>query len=189
MTQFVFHTPETAREPAAASLAAIKQRLGFVPNLYAGLAEAPAALQGYLTLAEIYGKTSLSAPEQQVVLLAISAENGCDFCVAAHSMLAQKVARLDEANLSALRQGAALPDARLNALANFARAVVRERGDVQGPALEAFLAAGFSQAQVLEVILGASLKTLSNYGNHVLGTALNPELGAYAWTKDRPAAA
>lgn len=188
MTPFVFHTPETAPAPAAASLAAIKSKLGFLPNLYAGLAEAPQALQGYLTLAEIYGKTSLTAPEQQVVLLAISIENGCEFCVGAHSMLAKNVAKLDDANLNALRRGERLPDARLNALATFARAVVRERGEVQGPALEAFLAAGFSQAQVLEVILGASLKTLSNYSNHVLGTPLNPELQAYAWNKDRQAA-
>lgn len=189
MTQFVFHTPESAPEAAAASLTAIKQKLGFVPSFYAGLAEAPAALQGYLALAEIYGKTSLDAKAQQTVLLAVSVENGCEFCVAAHSMMAQKVAKLDEANLAALRRGERLPDERLNALATFARAVVRERGGVQGPALEAFLAAGFSQAQVLEVILGVSLKSLSNYGNHVLGTPLNPELQAYAWSKDRQAAA
>ncbi|PIQ36538.1 MAG: carboxymuconolactone decarboxylase [Lysobacterales bacterium CG17_big_fil_post_rev_8_21_14_2_50_64_11] len=188
MAKFTLHTPESAPEAARETLAKVQENYGFLPNLLAGLAEAPTALHSYLALSEQFGKTALSAPEQQVVLLATSVINECQFCVAAHSYLARNVAKLDEASIKALRDGNALPDARLNALARFTRAVVSERGWVNGPALDAFLAAGFSKAQVLEVVLGVTTKTLSNYANHVLETPTNQQFAADAWQPKRKTA-
>jgi uncharacterized peroxidase-related enzyme len=181
MSKFTLHTAESAPEAARETLANVHKNYGFVPNLLAGLAEAPTALHSYLALSEQFGKASLSAPEQQVVLLATSVINECRFCVAAHSYLARNIAKLDEVSITALRDGGELPDARLNALARFTRAVVNERGWVNGPALDAFFAAGFSKAQVLEVVLGVTTKTLSNYANHLLETPVNKQFAADEW--------
>lgn len=181
MSKFTLHTPESAPEAARETLAKVQKNYGFMPNLLAGLAEAPAALHSYLALSEQFGKTSLTAPEQQVVLLATSVANQCRFCVAAHSTIARNVAKLDEASIQALRNDSALPDARLDALATFTRAVVQERGWVDGPVVDAFLAAGFSRAQVLEVVLGVTVKTLSNYANHVLETPVNAQFAGDDW--------
>jgi len=181
MSQFTIHTPETAPEAARDTLTKVAKHYGFLPNLLGGLAEAPVALHGYIGLSEQFGKSSLNAQEQQVVLLATSVINACGFCVAAHSFVARNMAKLDDANLQALRSGGKLPDARLNALAQFTRAVVNERGWVNGAALDAFLAAGFSKAQVLEVVTGVALKTLSNYANHVLETPVNEQFKSETW--------
>lgn len=181
MSKFSFHSPESAPEDSRGILATLNKQYGFVPNLMSGLAEAPAALHGYMGLSEQYGKCSLSAQEQQVVLLATSVINECGFCVAAHSFVARNMAKLDDASLQALRSGEELPNPRLNALAQFTRAVVNERGWVNGKALDAFLVAGYSKAQVLEVITGVALKTLSNYANHVLETPVNDQFKAETW--------
>ncbi|MBI3285621.1 MAG: carboxymuconolactone decarboxylase family protein [Burkholderiales bacterium] len=184
MNQYVFHTPETAPESARPILAAAQQKLGFVPALYAGLANAPAALEAYIALSGYFDNTSLSPIERQVVLLATSVENGCEFCVAAHSLIAKKMAGVPEQVVDALRAGKLPADARLAALTAFTRAVVQERGWVaEHTAFKQFLEAGYSRAQALEVILGVTQKTLSNYANHLLQTSLDPAFESERWSR------
>ena len=182
MSTFSLHTEDTAPEAARPLLEQARQTYGIQPNLFRGMAEAPAALAAYFDLGKRMGESSLSAQEQQVVFLSVSFENDCAFCMAAHTGGGKK-AGLSADALEALRDGTELPDARLNALASFARTVVRERGFVSDQAVQAFLDAGYTKANVLEVILGVSMKTLSNYANHVLETPLNDELAPLAWTK------
>ena len=170
------HAPERARP----LLDGAKQKMGMVPNLYRVFAHAPAALEAYLNLAKVYDTTSFSPVERQVVLLAVSYENSCDYCMAAHSMIAT-LAKTSPAVIEALREGAEVPEAKLDALAEFARAAVRKRGFVDPSELEAFYAAGYGEAQVLEVILGIALKTMSNYTNHVAETPLDPAFSKFAW--------
>lgn len=86
-----------------------------------------------------------------------------------------------------IRPGRRPPDARLESLATFTRLVVRERGWVAGEVTERFLAAGYTRQQALEVVLGVTMKTLSNYANHLTGTTVNPELASEAWTAARAA--
>ncbi|AIG05026.1 alkylhydroperoxidase [Pseudomonas fluorescens] len=183
MSHFPQHTPESAPEAARDKLQAGKKRFGFVPNLYAHLAEAPPALDAYFDLSNQFDKTSFSLIERQVVMLAASAENGCEFCVAAHSMMARKMAKAPDAVVDALRARGTLPDPKLQALAAFTRTMVQERGWVVGAPLEAFLAAGYTPRQALEVVLGVTMKTLSNYANHLTGTTTNPEFASEAWTR------
>lgn len=154
---------------------------GFVPNLMGVLAHSPPALEAYATLDELLGRTSFSLEEQQVILLATSFENGCDYCMAAHSA-GGTMAGLDSDVVEALRNGETLPDDRLHALARFVRAVVRERGWVDDE-VDAFLEAGFERAHVLEVLLGVAMKTLSNYTNHIAGTPLDDEMSTFAWER------
>lgn len=180
MSEFKLHSIDSAPEAAQDKLRGAEQAMGFLPNLFAKMAEAPQVLEAYQTLSGLFQKTSLSPVEQQVVLLTVSVENECHFCVAAHSGGAKK-AGIDEADLQALREQKPLQDERLNALHAFTLDVVRNRGWVGDDAVDRFLKAGFSEQQVLEVVLGVSMKTLSNYTNHIAGTPLNEELKPLAW--------
>lgn len=180
MSEFRLHDIETAPEESRDKLRGAEQAMGFLPNLFAKMAEAPQVLEAYQTLSGLFQKTSLSAVEQQVVLLTASVENECHFCVAAHSGGAKK-AGIDDADLQALREQRPLQDKRLDALHAFALDVVRKRGWVGDDAVDRFLEAGFTRQQVLEVVLGVTMKTLSNYTNHIAGTPLNEELKPLAW--------
>lgn len=181
MSLFPFHDADSAPDESRLLLAAAATKLGFVPSLYAGLAESPAALAGYLELSDRFAASSLDATEQQVVALAVSARHACRFCMAAHSTIARRMVGVDDAIVDALRTGSPLPDVRLQALRQFAEAVVERRGDVRGAPLDAFLAAGYAPRQVLDVILGVALKTLSNYSNHVMQTPVDAAFSAERW--------
>ena len=184
MSHYPFHTPDSAPEAARQTLAESARKLGFVPNLYAGLANAPAALEGYLAVSACFDKCSLTPAERQVVLLVTSVANGCEFCVAAHSMIAKAMVGVPADVVAALREQREPDEARLAALAAFTRAVVEERGWVADhPAFIRFLSAGYTPAQALEVVLGVTQKTLSNYANHLLGTPLNPAFEPERWTR------
>lgn len=180
MNTFVVHSHETSPEGSRPLIAAAKAKFGFVPNLIGMLAESPAAAGGYLGIGDQFDQSSFSPVERQVVLLAVSFENSCDYCMAAHSVVAG-MSHVPAAAIEALRTGAALPDARLDALATFTRAVVRERGRVPDAAVATFLAAGFTRAQVLEVVLGVAMKTLSNYANHIARTPLDDAFAPALW--------
>lgn len=181
MTTFSLHTPDSAPAAAKDILKDSLKRLGFVPNLYAGMAESPAALKGYLGLSAVFGETQLTEIERNVVWLAVSVANRCDFCVAVHSFIAKMMAKADPALVSALREQRALSDTKLEALASFTRAVVHQRGWMEESQIEAFLRAGYTKANVLDVILGVSMKTLSNYANHVMQTPLNDAFAGERW--------
>ena len=187
MANFSFHDPSSAPAESRPLLEGAIRQLGFLPALFAGLAESPAALKAYMDTSQSFAGSSLSAVEQQVVLLAVSAANGCEFCVAAHSFIARNMVKVPSPVVDGLRAGGQLPDPRLQALAKFTRRVVAERGWVADAAVDEFLAAGFNRAQALDVVLGVSLKTLSNYANHLMKTPTNAELASEAWRK--PAAA
>lgn len=154
---------------------------GFLPNLVASLANAPTALETYLTVAEINGRSGLTLAERETVQITAAAIHGCGFCVAGHTAVALKKAQLDAPLVEAIRAQRTLGDPRLNAVAVFTRAVIATRGAVTDEALSAFHAAGFSDANALEVVLGVSLATLCNFANNLAQNPLNPELAAYHW--------
>lgn len=188
MSQFDVHTLDSAPTAGQEPIQTAESKFGFVPNLIGVMAEAPALAEGYLTLSGIFGKSSLSAQEQQVVLLATSYINECTYCVAAHTTVGQGAGLSKEA-LDALRTGGELPDARQNALATFTRALVKSQGWADDAAVQAFLDAGFTKQNVLEVVLGVGVKTLSNYTNHLAGTPLDKAFEANSWSKDEAQAA
>ena len=180
MSIFSIHTPETAPQASRAILDGAKRKFGFVPNLLAALAEAPAALEAAVSLMDALARSSFTPTEREVVLIAVSAKNGCDYCVAAHSTIAgaQKV---PAEVIAALREGRPIADPRLEALRRFSETVVEARGWVSEADVQAFLAAGFDRQQVLEVVLGIAFKTLLNYTDHLVGTPLDEAFAAQAW--------
>lgn len=186
MSNFTVHTTDTAPAAAKALLDKSAKEWGFIPMLHGILAESAPTLEAYQTLFALGQRTSFTPAEQQVVYLAVSALHGCEYCVSGHTYLG-RMSKLDETAILALRNGTAIPDVRLQALRAFAEAVVRERGFVGDAGLAAFLAAGFTKAQVLEVVLIVSCKTISNYVNHIAHTPKESFMSdpALAWTAPR----
>lgn len=180
MSEFRVHSQETAPEKSKSLLQAVEDKFGFVPNLSGILAESPPTLEAYLSLTELFEQSSFTAQEQQVVILAISEYNKCDYCVAAHSMIAEQVGVSGDA-LAAIRGGEEIDDERLEALRNFTRTVVEQRGWVGEDVVEDFVESGFERRQVLEVILAVALKTIANYSNHIAGTPLDEAFASHEW--------
>jgi uncharacterized peroxidase-related enzyme len=181
MTTFTIHTKDSAPSASRPVLERIAKAFGFVPNLYAVFAESPAALQGALAISEAFSKTSLSPAEQQLVALAVSEANDCEFCMAAHSTLAKQAAKVDPALVAAARNRKPLANAKLDALVMFTRKLVERRGFVADADVAAFLGAGYTKAQIIEVLLGVGMKTFNNYMDHVAHTPLNDQFKAEAW--------
>ena len=183
--QYPLHNPDSAPETSKPLLAQVEKAFGFVPNLTATLAESPAALAGYLQFSGIIqDHSALSPQEQQIVMLAVSEANGCDYCMAAHSLIAG-MAQVPEETVATLRACGDLTDRRQAALAKIARALIEHRGRVPDADQEDFLAAGFTKRQLLDVVAIVSLKTLSNYANHLANTPLDPAFEAHRWTKSQ----
>lgn len=174
MSLFVQHTTATASSQAANTLSSVKDRYGFIPNLAAFLAESPVVLESLLNLASAFDKTTLTAQEQQLVLLTISTLNGCDYCKLFHSGMGH-IAGVDADTLKTVIDLKPLSNSKLNALCEFTRKVTEERGWVKETDVQAFLAAGYTKANVFEIVMGCALKTLTNYSNHLTGTTPNPE--------------
>ncbi len=154
MTTLPLRTIEDAPDAAKALLAAAEKRNGFLPNLLRILANAPVALEAYLTVSGINARASLSLAEREAVQITAAATHGCGFCVAGHTAIAAKQADLDPATVQALRDLAPLPNSRLEAVARFTKAVIATRGRVDPGDLQAFEAAGFDDQAALEVVLG-----------------------------------
>ena len=177
---FDLHTKETSPRDAVALLEASESAYGWIPNLHAVMAESPALLQAYQQLTKLFGETSLSPIEQQVVLLEISRANACTYCVAAHSVVAS-MANVSDDVVTAIRDDDPIGDAKLEALRRMTRTLVEKRGLPDDADLQAFADAGYGSGQLFEVILGIGLKTLSNYVNHVADTPLDDAFAAAAW--------
>ena len=180
MSRLTIHNLDSAPTETQPRLQTVLNNNGFLPNLIGVLANAPAALEVYQEVGAINARTSLSAGEREVVQITAATANGCGFCVAGHTALTRKKRLLPDAIVDALRQTEALSDARLHRLAQFTLAVMEHKGNVPDEELQAFLAAGYSPQQSLEVVVGVSLATLCNYANNLARTPINPELLAYA---------
>lgn len=176
-------TLENAPPAARALLEKARERLGFVPNMYEVMANSPGVLDTYLEgYAAFRNDSGFTPPEQEVVFLVISEENRCEYCVSAHSMLAEKKSKLDAAVTEAIRNGEPISDARLAELARFTRTMVTTRGLPLRADVEAFLAAGYEERHILEVVLAIAVKTLSNYSNHLFHTPLDELFEGHRWT-------
>lgn len=180
MSILSIHTTETAPEASRTLLEGAKKRFGFIPNLLGALSESPAALEGYMSLSTLFSATSFTATERQIVLIAASVKNGCTYCVAAHSTLAAKD-KVPEDVITALRDGTPIADSRLETLRHFTESLVENQGWVDDTATQAFIAAGFTRQQVVEILLGITQKTLSNYINHLADTPLDDAFAPREW--------
>ncbi|MGV8899302.1 MAG: carboxymuconolactone decarboxylase family protein [Burkholderiaceae bacterium] len=154
--------------------------LGFIPNMYANMANAPGMLSTYLHGYDLFRKESgFTSAEQEVVFLVVSQYNGCNYCTAAHSMLADKMSGVPKDVLQAIRANLPIPDAKLAALAAMAVEMVAKHGQPDHAIVQAFLDAGYQERDLLYIVLAAAVKTLSNYSNQAFGTTVDEKFAAY----------
>lgn len=173
---------ETATGKAKALLQQAKQQLGFVPNMYGAMANEPALYEAYATTyAAFRAETGFTPVEQEVIFLAISRENGCEYCVAAHSFVADKMSKVPADVTDAIRDGRPVADAKLAALASFTARMVASRGRPSDADVSAFLAAGYSERNILGIILAIGTKTYSNYTNHLFHTPVDSVFAPRLW--------
>ena len=173
MSRLQHVAPDAAPAAAQALFAQIKQAVGKLPNAYATIGTlSPDSLGLLLSGDAVLGKGSLSKTDIEAIRLAVSADNGCDYCVAAHSMVGKMVGlKADE--LSQLRAGEATGNAQRDALVRFTRLVNDSRGTVPAEAVQQVLAAGYSETQVIEILLAISLITFTNLVNRVNDTTVD----------------
>lgn len=169
MSRLPIPSVETAPAASQPLLAAVKQQIGMVPNLMKVLAYSPAGLGAYLSFSAAVAGGSLSAADRERVALTIAEANGCEYCLSAHTYLGKNVAKLSNEELDAARDGRS-NDAKVQALLQFTQAVVADRGRVSDTALNAFLAAGYDHAAVVDVVANVAVNVFTNYLNNVART-------------------
>ncbi len=182
MTEFTLHTEDSAPKESKALLAEQKQAYGMIAGLSAVMAEAPGLLEAYKVVGDLFKNSSFDADELTVVWQAVNVEHSCHYCVPAHTWISQNMDVSDEIT-DALRNEPPLPNAHLEALRTFTLSVVRNRGNVDDKEVQAFLDAGFTKRQILEVILGVAQKVMSNYTNHFANTPVDAPFTAFNWKK------
>jgi len=182
MSKFTFHTVETAPEKSRVMLEGAVKQMGSIPGLYAVMSESPETLKAYQQLHQLFMATSFDAEELTVVWQTINVEHECKFCVPAHTAIAHSM-NVNPELTKALRNKQPMPTTKLQALHDFTLAMVRERGNVTEQQMDAFFAAGYTQKQVIEIILGLSQKVISNYVNHVAKTPVDPLFEQFVWSK------
>lgn len=165
-------TVESAPAAAQPLLSGVKAKLGSVPNLFRLLAVSPAALEGYLGLSGALGKGSLDVRTRERIALAVAEFNGCGYCTSAHAFIGKNLAGLSDAEIAANRNGSSTDD-RAAAAVRFAIKVVETRGQVTDADVAAIRVAGYSDAEVIEVVLHVALNTLTNYVNEVAETTVD----------------
>jgi uncharacterized peroxidase-related enzyme len=177
-------TLENATGPAKSLLENVQKQTGLIPNMYANMANSPGLLETYLDGYKRFREDSgFTPPEQETVFLSISLENGCTYCMAAHSMIAEKVSKTPQAAIEAIRADQPIPDPKLQALSAFTRVMVSSRGLPAPEDINAFKAAGYTERHVLEIILAIAVKTLSNYSNHLFDTEVDERFAGYKWSR------
>jgi len=163
---------DAAPEAARASLQAVGKSLGVVPNLFRLVALSPAALKGYLGIGSALSGAALDAKTQERIALAVAEINRCQYCLSAHTDLARNVAGLDDAEITANRNGAS-NDLRADAAVRFAASLVMSRGHVSDRDLSELRAAGYAEAEIIEIVLAVALNTFTNYVNEVAQTDID----------------
>ena len=162
---------ETTHDGVRRSFDAIERQLGVVPNMMRTMAQSPRVLEGYLGLSGALSRGLLPPKLQEQIALAVAEANSCDYCLSAHSALGRR-AGLSDDQLAASRQGRAA-DAKGKAALQFALAVLGRRGGVSDEELARVRAAGFSDAEIAELIAHVALNVFTNYFNRAADTEID----------------
>ncbi len=160
-----------------------KKENKIIPNMYKAMVNSPALLDTYwFSYKKFRTGGGFTPAEQEVVFLTISAENGCVYCMGAHSFLADTVSKVPLEVTEAIRNNSEIPHLKLKALSEFASLMVNKRGFPDNEDVQSFLSAGYTEKHILSIILAISTKTISNYTNHIFQTELDTVFKSREWS-------
>ncbi|MGK5679624.1 carboxymuconolactone decarboxylase family protein [Actinoplanes sp. URMC 104] len=164
---FAQHTLESAPDGSRPLIESTVRHLGHLPDAVARLAESPEMLGGFLQASDLFERSTLDPVAREVVVMLIAARNGCRVCRAMHTGRLRQLGA-DAGMIADLRTGKAPADERLAALWHFTMRVLETSGEVPDDELEAFLAAGYTRRNALEVVLGIGTYTMSTLANRLV---------------------
>ena len=165
-------------------LSRTQMQMGRIPPMYSGMANNPALLDSYIYSFQSFREhAGFTALEQEVIFLSISVENGCEYCVAAHSFMADKIGHIRHDIIHAIRNSTEISDPKIRVLSLFARAITAKRGYPSSEDLDNFYEAGYTSRDVLGVVAAVGIITFSNYYNHIFHTPLDKKYSEWAWKK------
>ncbi|NCS93713.1 MAG: alkylhydroperoxidase [Flavobacteriales bacterium CG_4_9_14_3_um_filter_40_17] len=174
---------DAENEQAKELLTAAKKEMGMIPTMYGNMANFPDLLSTYRHgYAALRKNSTFTSAELEVVFLSISFVNQCEYCMAAHSFLADVSSKVPKDVTDALRAGFPIADKKLSALSDFTKTMVTKKGNPAPEDVEGFLAAGYNETQILEIILAISVKIISNYSNHIFHTVPDAAFQSRVWT-------
>lgn len=171
MSRIPTPTFEQAPEASIPILDAVHSKLGVVPNLFRLIANSPDALTGFIDFQSALSKT-LDVKTRERIALAVAEVNQCDYCLSAHSYLALNLAKLSPEEVTLNRKGTSA-DHKAQAAVSFAAAVAAERGHLNEEALQQVREAGYSDAQIVEIVALVAENTFTNYLNEVAKTDID----------------
>ena len=171
MPRFTIPTRDQAPSASKPILDAVNQQLGVIPNLFRLVSQSPEALAGMTGLSGALVK-SLDVKTRERIAIATAQVNGCDYCLSAHSYLGLNLAKISPEEIALNRKGAS-SDAKADAVVRFAAKVAQGRGNVADEDLEAVRKAGYSDAQIIEIVAIVGENYLTNLFNNVARTEID----------------
>ncbi len=173
-------------EISSAILEETKAKMGFVPNMYFAMGQNPALLDSYAYAYNSFRKNAGFSPvEQEVVLLSVAFENRCNYCMAAHSFVADNITKVPAKVTDAIRNDTPISDTKLAILSKLTRSMTRNRGVVDPELIQEFIKAGYSELHVLGIIAGIAVKTMSNYSNHNAVPEVDEVFASRKWNSNQ----
>ncbi|MFV8225646.1 carboxymuconolactone decarboxylase family protein [Christiangramia aquimixticola] len=165
---------ENANNDQMALLEKAQKENGMIPNMYKNMVNLPGLQETYDTGYKNFRQQSGFTPaEQEVVFLTLSVDNNCGYCTAAHSFIADKMSKTPVEVTNAIRDGKEIPDEKMAALSRFTKVMNTTKGNPSEDDVKNFIDAGYSEKQILAIILAQSVKTISNYSNHIFHTEVD----------------
>ncbi|MBB4800312.1 putative peroxidase-related enzyme [Flavobacterium nitrogenifigens] len=151
---------------------AVQAKLGVVPNMMRTMGNSPAVLEGYLNLSGALSHGKLSAKTGELIALAVSESNSCDYCLAAHTFIGEKLLKADPVALHAARTGNST-DAKTEAILQLAKTLISKGGLVNDEDVNKAKNAGVSDAEIAETVAHTALNVLTNYFNNLANTEID----------------
>jgi uncharacterized peroxidase-related enzyme len=165
MTRVQSISKETAQKNVQDIYAAIEKKMGKVPNIFLNMGNSAAVLKGYLGMSEAAAQTSLSPKVRELIALVVGQANNCNYCLSAHTAIAQHE-KIGDQEILLARKGES-HDAKTQAILAFAKHVIEKKGHASEQEVAALKKAGVSDAELVEIILVISLNMFTNYFNHI----------------------
>ncbi|MBZ4041715.1 carboxymuconolactone decarboxylase family protein [Flavobacterium hibisci] len=172
MTRLTALNPEEVTGKTKDLFNAVQAKLGVVPNMMRTMGNSPAVLEGYLNLSGALSHGKLSAKTGELIALAVSESNSCDYCLAAHTFIGEKLIKADPEVLKAARSGNST-DPKTEAILQLAKTLISKNGLVNDEDVNKAKNAGVADAEIAETIAHVALNVLTNYFNNVANTEID----------------